>query len=129
MTIYITLPILRLAGTLASGASGAVRAAGCASKAYVVNSGSASVSVIDMAAQRVTSTIAVDKHPVNPTFTPDRSRLYVANSTEIVHLSASNPDGKADKRRVVLSGFGPEATDHRTPTFRWGQDRRSSCQQ
>src|SRR6266581_3039912 len=41
---------------------------------------------------------------------PGDGGAYVANSTEIVFLSASRPGGKADKTRVVLSGFGTEDT-------------------
>lgn len=37
--------------------------AACAGKAYVVNSSSASVSVIDLAARRVVTTIAVGEGP------------------------------------------------------------------
>ncbi len=55
---------------------------------------------------------------------PGDGGVYVANSTEIVHLSANNPGGKADKRRVVLSGFGTEDTHHIIHTFRWGPDCR-----
>ena len=33
---------------------------------------------------------------------------YVANTTEIVHLSDTDGDGRADARRTVLSGFGSE---------------------
>jgi putative heme-binding domain-containing protein len=53
---------------------------------------------------------------------PGDGGAYVANSTEIVHLSASKPGDKADKRRVVLSGFGTEDTHHIIHTFRWGPD-------
>ncbi|CAN5398018.1 L-sorbosone dehydrogenase [soil metagenome] len=53
---------------------------------------------------------------------PGDGGVYVANSTEILHLSASKPGGKADKRRVVLSGFGTEDTHHIIHTFRWGPD-------
>ncbi len=53
---------------------------------------------------------------------PGDGGAYVANSTEIVHLSASKPGGKADKSRVVLSGFGTEDTHHIIHTFRWGPD-------
>ena len=55
---------------------------------------------------------------------PGDGGVYVANSTEIVHLSASKPGGKADKRRVVLSGFGTEDTHHIIHTFRWGPECR-----
>jgi putative heme-binding domain-containing protein len=53
---------------------------------------------------------------------PGDGGAYVANSTELVHLSASKPGGKADRTRVVLSGFGTEDTHHILHTFRWGPD-------
>jgi len=53
---------------------------------------------------------------------PGDGGAYVANSTEIVHLSASKAGGKADKSRVVLSGFGTEDTHHIIHTFRWGPE-------
>jgi putative heme-binding domain-containing protein len=55
---------------------------------------------------------------------PGDGGVYVANSTELVHLSASKPGGKADTRRVLLSGFGTEDTHHIIHTFRWGPDCR-----
>lgn len=54
----------------------------------------------------------------------DRGGAYVANSTELVHFSDTTGDGKADARRVVLSGFGAEDTHHIIHTFRWGPDAR-----
>ncbi len=53
---------------------------------------------------------------------PGDGGAYVANSTEIIHLSQSKPGIKADKKRVVLSGFGTEDTHHLIHTFRWGPD-------
>jgi len=53
---------------------------------------------------------------------PGDGGAYVANSTEVVHLSASKPGEKADKKRIVLSGFGTEDTHHIIHTFRWGPD-------
>ncbi|MCE9565897.1 MAG: c-type cytochrome [Planctomycetes bacterium] len=53
---------------------------------------------------------------------PGDGGAYVANSTELVHLSASKPGEKADKKRVLLSGFGTEDTHHIIHTFRWGPD-------
>ena len=47
---------------------------------------------------------------------------YVANSTELLHLKDTNGDGKADQRRVVLSGFGTEDTHHILHTLRFGPD-------
>jgi putative heme-binding domain-containing protein len=55
---------------------------------------------------------------------PGDGGVYVANSTEFLHLSDTNGDGKADTRRVVLSGFGTEDTHHIIHTFRWGPDAR-----
>jgi putative heme-binding domain-containing protein len=55
---------------------------------------------------------------------PGDGGVYVANSTELVHLSASKPGQKADKKRVLLSGFGTEDTHHIIHTFRWGPDCR-----
>ncbi len=54
---------------------------------------------------------------------PGDGGAYVANSTEIVHLSASKPGGKADRTRILLSGFGTEDTHHIVHTFRWGPEQ------
>jgi putative heme-binding domain-containing protein len=48
--------------------------------------------------------------------------VYVVDSTDLLHLSDTDGDGKADKRRVVLSGFGTEDTHHMVHTLRWGPD-------
>ncbi|MBY0514173.1 MAG: c-type cytochrome, partial [Gemmataceae bacterium] len=53
---------------------------------------------------------------------PGDGGAYVANSTELVHLSASKPGRKADRKRILLSGFGTEDTHHILHTFRWGPD-------
>ena len=53
---------------------------------------------------------------------PGDGGAYIANSTELLHLSASKPGGKADRRRIVLSGFGTEDTHHILHTIRWGPD-------
>ncbi len=53
---------------------------------------------------------------------PGDGGAYVANSTELLFLSASKPGGKADRQRVVLSGFGTEDTHHILHTLRWGPD-------
>lgn len=47
---------------------------------------------------------------------------YVAASTELLHFTDTNGDGKSDSRRVVLSGFGTEDTHHLIHTLRWGPD-------
>lgn len=48
--------------------------------------------------------------------------VYVANSTEILHLKDTDGDLKADDTRVVLTGFGTEDTHHIIHSFRWGYD-------
>ncbi len=53
---------------------------------------------------------------------PGDGGVYVANSTELLHFSDTDGDARADKRRVVLSGFGTEDTHHLLHTLRWGPD-------
>jgi putative heme-binding domain-containing protein len=53
---------------------------------------------------------------------PGDGGVYVANSTELIHLSASKPGIKADRKKVILSGFGTEDTHHMLHTLRWGHD-------
>src|ERR1700727_123305 len=53
---------------------------------------------------------------------PGDGGAYVANSTELLHLRDTDGDGKADSRRIVLSGFGTEDTHHILHTLRWGWD-------
>ena len=50
--------------------------------------------------------------------------VYVAQSTELLHLRDSTGSGKADQHRTVLSGFGTEDTHHDLHTLRWGPDGR-----
>ena len=53
---------------------------------------------------------------------PGDGGVYVANSTELLHFKDTNGDGRADTRRVMLSGFGTEDTHHILHTLRWGPD-------
>lgn len=53
---------------------------------------------------------------------PGDGGVYVANSTELVHYRDTNGDGKADRKRIVLSGFGTEDTHHMLHTLRWGPE-------
>lgn len=55
---------------------------------------------------------------------PGDGGVYVANATEILHLSDTDGDGKADTRRKVLTGFGTADTHHLIHTFRWGPEGR-----
>ncbi len=49
---------------------------------------------------------------------------YVGQSTEILELTDTDGDGKADQRRIVHSGFGTEDTHHLVHTLKWGPDGR-----
>src|SRR5579871_6348249 len=53
---------------------------------------------------------------------PGDGGAYVADSTDLIHLKDTDGDGKADQRRVVLSGFGTEDTHHILHTLRWGPE-------
>jgi len=53
-----------------------------------------------------------------------RNAAYVGASTELLLLQDSDGDGKADKRTVVLSGFGTEDTHHTIHSLHWGVDGR-----
>jgi len=53
---------------------------------------------------------------------PGDGGVYVANSTDLLHFRDTDGDGKADERRVVLSGFGTEDTHHMLHTLRWGPE-------
>jgi putative heme-binding domain-containing protein len=70
------------------------------------------------------STVFVDGLMVPTGVAPGDGGVYVANSTELVHFKDTNGDGRADSRRVVLSGFGTEDTHHVLHTLRWGFDGR-----
>jgi putative heme-binding domain-containing protein len=53
---------------------------------------------------------------------PGDGGVYVGASTELLHLADTDGDGRADRTRVVLSGFGTEDTHHMIHTLRWGPD-------
>lgn len=53
---------------------------------------------------------------------PGDGGVYVANSTELLHMRDTDGDNVADETRVVLSGFGTEDTHHILHTLRWGPD-------
>jgi putative heme-binding domain-containing protein len=55
---------------------------------------------------------------------PKAQAAYVGASTELLHLVDRDGDGRADARRIVLSGFGTEDTHHTIHTLRWGPDGR-----
>ncbi len=71
------------------------------------------------------STLDVGRSTLDvPPPSPARLACYIGASTELLHLSDTDGDGKADTRRIVLSGFGTEDTHHLIHTLRWGPDGR-----
>jgi putative heme-binding domain-containing protein len=55
---------------------------------------------------------------------PARWGCYVGQSTELLYFEDTTGTGKADKKRIVFSGFGTEDTHHIVHTLRWGPDGR-----
>ncbi|RMF38730.1 MAG: sorbosone dehydrogenase [Planctomycetota bacterium] len=55
---------------------------------------------------------------------PGDGGVYVAQSTDLLHLRDIDGDGRADQLQRVLSGFGTEDTHHNLHTLRWGPDGR-----
>jgi putative heme-binding domain-containing protein len=70
------------------------------------------------------STVFADGLLIPTGLEPGDGGVYVAQSTELLHLRDTDGDGKADVRRVVLSGFGTEDAHHNLHTLRWGFDGR-----
>jgi putative heme-binding domain-containing protein len=70
------------------------------------------------------ATVFADNMLIPTGLAPGDGGVYVAQSTELLHLKDTNGDGKADVRRVVLSSFGTEDTHHNLHTLRWGPDGR-----
>ncbi len=70
------------------------------------------------------ATVFADNMLIPTGLAPGDGGVYVAQSTELLHLKDTNGDGKADVRRVVLSSFGTEDTHHNLHTLRWGHDGR-----
>lgn len=46
--------------------------------------------------------------------------VYVANQPDLLFLRDTDGDGRADTRRILLSGFGTEDNHHAISAFRWG---------
>ena len=71
-----------------------------------------------------TSTVFAEGLLIPTGVEPGDGGVYVGQSTELLHFKDTNGDGKADQRKVVLSGFGTEDTHHMLHTLRWGHDGR-----
>ncbi|WP_435020195.1 PVC-type heme-binding CxxCH protein [Tundrisphaera sp. TA3] len=68
------------------------------------------------------TTVFADKLLIPTGVEPGDGGAYVGAGTELIHLSDTDGDGKADRRRVVLSGFGTEDTHHIVHTLRRGPE-------
>jgi putative heme-binding domain-containing protein len=55
---------------------------------------------------------------------PGDGGVYVAQSTELLHLRDTDGDGISDKKVIVLSGFGTEDSHHNLHSPQWGPDGR-----
>lgn len=50
--------------------------------------------------------------------------LYVGHGTELIHFKDTNGDGKADQKRIVLSGFGTGDSHQLINSLTWGPNGR-----
>ncbi len=69
-----------------------------------------------------TSTLFADGLTIPCGAEPANGGCYVAASTELLFLKDTDGDGKADSRRVVLSGFGTDDTHHLIHSLRYEPD-------
>lgn len=67
-------------------------------------------------------TVFADKLFIPTGLEPGHGGVYVANSTDLLHLSDPKNTGKATTKKVILTGFGTEDTHHLLHTLRWGHD-------
>lgn len=68
------------------------------------------------------STVFADGLLIPSGVEPGDGGVYVAASTELLFFKDHDGDGRADERRVILSGFGTEDTHHTLHSLRWGHD-------
>ena len=104
----------------------------CGTFAYVANSQSDTLSIIDLKTEQLVGALPTGKAPVNPTFNRDWSKLYVANSqagtltvvdARTRRVAATIPAGGPkpsglrflpDGRHLVISYLGPTVQDQST---------------
>ena len=81
----------------------------CGHRAYVANSYSNTLSVIDLADMKLVANLATGKAPVNPTFNRDWTRLYVSNvedgTLSIVDTKSGTITGTISAGRARPSGL------------------------
>ncbi|MFT4065224.1 beta-propeller fold lactonase family protein [Paraburkholderia sp.] len=94
--------------------SGIAAAAPVPALAIVMNSGEASVSVIDMATHQVVRTLPTLREPSHWALTPDRSKLYIADASGNALFIVDPRTGTAIGHKTIADpyqlGFSP---DHR----------------
>jgi len=69
-----------------------------------------------------TSKIFADGLLIPTAVVPGDGGVYVGQGTQLLHFSDTDGDGKADRKRIVLSAFGTEDTHHMVHTLRWGPE-------
>jgi YVTN family beta-propeller protein len=91
-----------------------IASAAISSLAIVMNSGEASVSVIDMATRQVIRTLPTLREPSHWALTPDRSKLYIADASGNALFIVDARTGTAIGHKTIADpyqlGFSP---DHR----------------
>jgi putative heme-binding domain-containing protein len=68
------------------------------------------------------STVFADGLLIPTGVEPGDGGAYVGQSTQLIHFRDTDGDGRADQKRIVLSGFGTEDTHHIVHTLHWGPD-------
>ncbi|EEF61341.1 PVC-type heme-binding CxxCH protein [Pedosphaera parvula] len=68
------------------------------------------------------STVFADGLLIPTGVEPGDGGVYVGQGTQLIHFKDTDGDGKADQKRIVLSGFGTEDTHHIVHTLHWGPD-------
>ncbi len=68
------------------------------------------------------STVFADGLMIPTGVAPGDGGVYVGQGTQLLHFKDTDGDGKADEKKIVLSGFGTEDTHHILHTLRWGHD-------
>jgi len=68
------------------------------------------------------SRVFVDGLTVPTGIMPGDGGVYIGQGETLLHCRDTKGTGKADERRVLLTGFGTADTHHTLNTFRWGPD-------
>ena len=87
------------------------------------HSGKATTSTIFADGLLLPTGVAPTPLPTKPGH-PQRYGCFVGQSTELLYFEDTTGAGKADRRHIVLSGFGTEDTHHIVHTLKWGPDGR-----